>query len=74
MIIVPYQQLDATTLQSLIEEFVTRDGAIQGHCDIALSAQIAAVLAMLKSGKAVIIFDESDETCTIAMKDRISPA
>jgi uncharacterized protein YheU (UPF0270 family) len=68
MTIVPYQQLQPQTLQLLVEDFVTREGAVHGHDDVALSAKIAAVLNQLKSGVVVIVFDEISESCTIMTK------
>lgn len=69
--IVPYTELQPETLQALIEEFITRDGSVQGHHDTPPEKQIAAVMAQLKSGDAVIEFDPDDETCTISTKRKI---
>ena len=69
VIIIPPEALQPQTLDALIEEFVTRDGAIQGHTDTSLPAQMEAVKRQLKSGKAVIVFDTQTETCTIVAKD-----
>jgi uncharacterized protein YheU (UPF0270 family) len=66
--IIPHDQLHPDTLHALIEEFVTRDGAVQGHTDTPLQRQIAAVMQQLKAGKAVIVVDTEAETCTIALK------
>lgn len=51
------------------EEFVTRDGTDYGEVEISLKTKIAQVLAQLKSGKAVIVFDQKSETCTILSSD-----
>lgn len=64
-IVIPFEQLQAATLDALIEEFVTRDGAVHGHADVSLERQVEAVRRQLTSGRAVIVFDEEDETCTI---------
>jgi len=69
--IVPYTELLPETLQSLIEEFISRDGSIQGHRDTTQESQVAAVMAQLKSGDAVIEFDPDDETCTISTRRKI---
>ena len=71
MLIVPYRELQPPTLQALIEEFVTREGAIHGHNDVSLASQVARVTSLLKSGKAVVVFEEAEGTCTIAMKDKL---
>lgn len=67
--IIPHDQLRPETLEALMEEFVTRDGAVHGHSDIALDRQIRAVREQLASGKAVIVFDETTESCSIMLSD-----
>lgn len=71
--IIPYQQLHPDTLNTLIEEFVTRDGAVHGHAESPMPAKVAAVLQKLKSGAAAIVYDEADESCTIMPTDGLSP-
>ena len=65
MIQIPHAQLDPSTLAALIEEFVTRDGAVQGHHDRPTAQRIESVMKQLQSGKVAIVFDEKDESCTI---------
>jgi len=48
-----------------IEEFVTRDGTNYGEIEVSLETKISQVLGQLKSGKAVIVFDQKTETCNI---------
>ncbi len=62
---IPYKQLSSEALQGVIEEFVTRDGTDYGEYEISLETKISQVLKHLKSGKAVIVFDQKSETCTI---------
>ena len=69
--IVPHDQLQAETLRALIEEFITRHGAVQGHADVPMDRMIQQVEAQLKNGKVVIVFDEEDESCSIVPKDEI---
>lgn len=69
MTLIPHDQLLPETLESLIEEFVTRDGAVHGHADTPLAIQIDAVQRQLKSGKVVIVFDEASESCTMMRSD-----
>ncbi|MFI5378006.1 MAG: YheU family protein [Tepidisphaerales bacterium] len=69
-IVIPCDRLRAETLDALIEEFVTRDGAVHGHTDTPIERQIAAVRRQLKSGDAVILYDEETESLTILPKDK----
>ena len=62
---IPYDQLSPEAIHGVIEEFVTRDGTDYGEIEVSLETKISQVLGQLKSGKAVIVFDQATETCTI---------
>ncbi len=62
---IPYDQLNSETLHGVIEEFVTRDGTDYGEVEVSLEIKISQVLGQLKSGEAVIVFDQTTETCNI---------
>ncbi|MBN2514614.1 MAG: YheU family protein [Deltaproteobacteria bacterium] len=66
---IPYDQLSPRTLESVIEEFVTRDGTDYGEMDVPLQRKVDQVKRHLKSGQAIILFDESTQTCNIVSKD-----
>jgi len=66
---ISYDQLSPDALQGVIEEFVTRDGTDYGEIEISLEIKISQVLGQLKSGKAVIVFDQKTKTCTILKSD-----
>ena len=70
-IIVPNDSLRPATLQAVIEEFVTREGAVHGHTDTPLKVQIEMVRRQLRSGEAVIVFDQATESCTIRPAEEI---
>ena len=69
--IVPHDHLRPETLLALIEEFVTRDGSVQGHAEMPLQQQVERVRRQLQSGKAVIVFHEQGETWTIIPVDQV---
>jgi hypothetical protein len=66
---IPYHQLSSEALHGVIEEFVTRDGTDYGEVEVPLSTKIAQVMAQIKSGKAVIVFDQETESCTVLRSD-----
>jgi uncharacterized protein YheU (UPF0270 family) len=66
---IPYDQLNPETLNGVIEEFVTREGTDYGEIEVSLETKISQVLGQLKSGKAVIVFDQDSETCDILKSD-----
>ena len=53
--------LDARTLRSVIEEFVTRDGTEMSDLD----AKVAAVHVRLAQGKVILWFDPETNSCNI---------
>jgi len=66
---IPYEQLSPEALHGVIEEFVTRDGTDYGEVEIPLEIKIDQVLAQIKSGRAVIVFDQETESCTVLRRD-----
>lgn len=69
--IIPYDQLNPDTLQSLVEEFVSRDGTDYGDKEVPLDVKVQQVVSKLKSGEAVILFSESKGLCNIVRKDML---
>jgi uncharacterized protein YheU (UPF0270 family) len=70
--IIPPEELAPETLRALLEEFVTRHGSIQGHTEVTTDTMISQVLTQLRTGNAFIVFDETDETCSIVAKQNLS--
>lgn len=66
---ITYDQLSSEALQGVVEEFVTRDGTDYGEVEVSLETKVAQVMNQLKSGTAVIVFDQKTETCTIMRSD-----
>ena len=62
---IPYDQLSRTALSGVVEEFVTRDGTDYGEVEVPLEKKISQVMAQLKAGRAVIVFDPESETTSI---------
>jgi uncharacterized protein YheU (UPF0270 family) len=72
VVLIPHDSLEPQTLAALIDEFVTRDGAVHGHRDASVEQMRESVLQQLRSGKVVILYDEDEESCTIAAKESLS--
>jgi hypothetical protein len=66
---ISYNQLKPETLHGVIEEFVTRDGTDYGEFEVSLETKTSRVLGQLKSGQAVIVYDQLTETCNILRND-----
>ena len=65
---IPYDQLSTETLEALITEFVVRDATDYGETEVPLERKIEQVKKQLQSGKAIIVFDESTQTCNIVSR------
>ncbi len=58
---IPPDALAPETLRNVIEEYVTRDGTDLVDAD----RKVEQVLALLRSGRAQIWFDEKSGTCNV---------
>jgi hypothetical protein len=56
-------------LHGVVEEFVNRDGTDYGEVEVPLGTKITQVLTQLRSGKAVIVFDQETDSATILRSD-----
>jgi uncharacterized protein len=64
-VFVPYQELSAEALRSVIESFVLREGTEYGAHDFTLDQKLAHVYRQLERREAQIVFDPSTETIDI---------
>jgi len=71
MIEVPFSSLKKETLLSLIESFVLREGTDYGEFEVSLENKVESIRKQLEQGKLKILFDESEESCTIVNSEDI---
>ena len=62
---VPFERIDPDTLQRMIQEFVTRDGADWADAGCTLEEKVAQVLRQLHSREAKVVFDLESQTANI---------
>ena len=62
---VPWRELSEAALQSVLEDFVTREGTDYGHETYTLERKVADVRAQLERGEAWLDFDPESETVTV---------
>jgi uncharacterized protein YheU (UPF0270 family) len=65
MLLIPYQQLSADTLDALIEAFVLREGTEYGEQEVSLAEKVAQVKSQLLSNQLVILYSELHESVDI---------
>jgi uncharacterized protein YheU (UPF0270 family) len=66
---IPIDRLKPDILLSVIEEFVTRSGTDYGEREVPTDVKIKEVKHLLKTGLAVLLYDEETETCNIFLVD-----
>jgi uncharacterized protein YheU (UPF0270 family) len=62
---VPYAQLSADTLRSVVESFVLREGTDYGEREYSLQQKVGHVMRQLERGEARIVFDPATESVQI---------
>jgi len=69
--IIPFDKLSPEALQTLIEEFVTRDGTDTGYEKKSFENDVVMVKKQLKRVDAVIVYDQNSQTSNIVLKDHL---
>ncbi|MCE9870772.1 MAG: YheU family protein [Hafnia sp.] len=72
--IIPWENLAADTLDSLIESFVLREGTDYGIHEKSLTQKVEDVRRQLKNGEAVLVWSELHETVNIMPKGQFRDA
>lgn len=70
--IIPWQQLDDTTLNNLIEYYVLREGTDYGEQEASLPEKVADVRQQLLSGDIVLVYSELHETVNLMSKQQFA--
>ncbi|PIJ51217.1 hypothetical protein BL250_06015 [Erwinia sp. OLTSP20] len=63
--IIPWQQLDAETLNNLLEAFVLREGTDYGEQERSLAQKVEDVRRQLENGEVVLVWSELHESVNI---------
>lgn len=70
--IIPWKDLEAETLDNLIEAFVLREGTDYGEQERSLAQKVNDVRRQLSSGEAVLVWSELHETVNIMPRRQMS--
>jgi len=68
IVIIPWQELEVTTLENLIESFVLREGTDYGEQERSLAQKVADVRRQLERGEVVLVWSELHESVNIMPK------
>ncbi|OQY59589.1 MAG: hypothetical protein B6245_05895 [Desulfobacteraceae bacterium 4572_88] len=69
IVIIPHNKLKPETLQALIEDFVGREGSDYGKVKFSFEEKMQQVRRKLRSGRAMITFDQKSQTCNIVSEN-----
>lgn len=67
--IIPPNQLNPDTLQSVLEEFISREGTDYGEHELSLEEKVARLRPQVMHGEVLIVFDEFLETLTLMRRE-----
>ena len=68
--LIPFDLIEADTLNNLLEDFVTREGTDNGD-DTPLDLRVERARHALKRGEAVIVFDPESQQCQLMLKSEV---
>lgn len=67
--IIPWQDLDPTTLDNIVESVILREGTDYGVDEVSLEQKKEQLLAKIRNGSAVVVWSELHES--IDIKDKM---
>lgn len=70
-VLVPASALSAEAMESLIQDFVTRDGTDYGLREHSLEEKVKSVKRQLERGDVVIAFDLEQESATLVLRSEL---
>ncbi|WP_025565471.1 YheU family protein [Psychromonas sp. SP041] len=65
---IPYQQLDETTLNNLIEQYILREGTDYGEVEFSLQEKTEQITQQIKNEDIYILYSELNESVTLVSK------
>ncbi|RBP81815.1 YheU family protein [Marinomonas rhizomae] len=70
--LIPYDSLAPDTLETILDDIVSRDGTDYGDYDLSVAQKREQALRSLRNGEAVLLFDTESETIKMVPKDALS--
>jgi uncharacterized protein YheU (UPF0270 family) len=70
--LIPYDSLAPDTLETILDDIVSRDGTDYGDYELSSAQKREQALLSLKKGEAVLLFDTESETIKMVPKDALS--
>ena len=67
--LIPYQQLDAMTLNNLIEQYILREGTDYGEVEYSLEKKTQQIKQQIEKDNIFIMYSEMNESVTLVTKE-----
>lgn len=67
--LIPYDSLASDTLETILDDIVSRDGTDYGDYELSVAQKRQQALQSLKKGEAVLLFDTESETIKMVRKE-----
>lgn len=67
--LIPYQQLDAMTLNNLIEQYILREGTDYGEVEYSLEQKTQQIKQQIEKDNIFIMYSEMNESVTLVTKE-----
>jgi uncharacterized protein YheU (UPF0270 family) len=64
---VPYREISAPALRSLVESFVLREGTDYGEHEVSLDEKVWQVMRQLERGEAEVMFDPNTNSVSVVL-------
>jgi len=70
--IIPFDQIAAETLDSILQEHVLREGTNYGEHEVAIDSQVAQLRKQLVTGDIVLVYSELHESVNLLPKSELN--
>jgi len=70
--IIPFDQISAETLDSILQEHVLREGTNYGEHEITIDSQVAQLRKQLVNGDIVLVYSELHESVNLLPKSELN--
>lgn len=70
--IIPYQQIEPSTLHALLEQHALREGTDYGESEVPLNIKVEQLMRQLANGEIVIIYSQFHQSVNLVHKSELT--
>ncbi len=72
LVLVPLERVDAAVLNSMLEDYASRDGTDYGARELELGEKVANLRAQLRTGSLAIVYDLASEQWDLLPQEQLA--